>query len=79
MAIIKKSELKNMNAKILETRLSDLRKELIKINAQISTNTPPENPGRVKEIKRTVARILTKLKSQSIIEDKKPREEIAKA
>lgn len=59
MAIIKKSELKQMGNENLKSRLSELRKELIKVNAQISTGTPPENPGRVREIKKTIARILT--------------------
>ncbi len=59
MAIIKKNELKQMGNENLKSRLSELKKELIKMNAQISTGTPPENPGRVKEIKKTIARILT--------------------
>ena len=64
MALIKKNELMQMNAAQLKSKLDDLRKELIKMNAQISTGTPPENPGQVKEIKKTIARILTILKSK---------------
>ena len=61
MAIIRKKELNQMSEEILKSRLMDLRKELIKINAQVSTGTLPENPGRVREVKRTIARILTKI------------------
>ena len=50
-----------MNEKQLESKLVELKKELIKINAQISTGTPPQNPGGVREIKKTIARILTRL------------------
>jgi large subunit ribosomal protein L29 len=59
MAIIKRNELKQMGKENLKNKLVELRKELIKVNAQISTGTPPENPGRVREIKKTIARILT--------------------
>jgi len=65
MAIIKKNELKNMNEKQISDKIEDLKKELIKINAQISTGTSPENPGNVREIKKTIARLLTKLNEKS--------------
>jgi len=61
MAIIKKSELKNMNEAQLNAKMKDLNRELIKINSQIASGTPPQNPGNVREIKKTIARILTKL------------------
>lgn len=57
MAIIKKTEFTRMDEKTLQTKLIELKKELIKINIQISTGTLPENPGRIKEIKRTIAHI----------------------
>ena len=59
MAIIKKNELKQMNKEQLKEKMNDLRKELLKINTQISTGTTLESPGRVKEIKRTIARLHT--------------------
>lgn len=65
MAIVKKSELKNMNEAQLKTKLKDLNIELIKINAQISSGTAPQNPGNVREIKKTIARILTKLNEKT--------------
>ena len=63
MAIIKKNELKQMKEDQLKEKLKELRKEMIKINAQRSSKTVPENPGRVKEIRRTIARLLTRLHS----------------
>jgi len=47
-----------MKKKDLEKRLVDLKKELLKINIQIAMGTLPENPGRVGEIKRTIAKLL---------------------
>jgi large subunit ribosomal protein L29 len=71
MAIIRKSEIKQMNRTALQEKLLDLKKELIKLNAQIAIGTLPENPGRVREVKRTIAKIKTFLKQ-------KPKEEIKK-
>ncbi len=58
MAIIKKNEMKQLKAESLGKKLLDLRKELVKINIQISLGTLPENPGRVREIKKTIARLI---------------------
>jgi len=56
---IKNNELRKMGEKQLDEKLIELRKELIKINAQVSTGTVPENPGNVKNVKKTIARIFT--------------------
>ncbi len=57
MAIIKKSEFKQMNEGTAKEKMNDLKKELIKINSQIAMGTLPQSPGRIKEIKRTVAKL----------------------
>ena len=59
MVIIRKEEMIKMNEKLLDEKLKELNKEMIKINAQISMGTVPENPGKIKEIRRTIARIKT--------------------
>jgi len=57
MAKINKKELKNMNMEDLKVKLNDIKKELIKENAQIAVGTTPKSPGHVKQIKKTIARI----------------------
>lgn len=59
MIKIRAKDLRAMKDAELEEKHKELRKELLKINAQISTRTPPENPGKVKQVKKTIARILT--------------------
>jgi large subunit ribosomal protein L29 len=59
MAIIKKNELIQMDEKSMNGKLKELKIELVKINAQISMGTMPENPGKIKEIRKTIARINT--------------------
>lgn len=67
---MKTKELRQISKEELEKKLEELRKELIKYNAQISTSTPPENPGNVKKVKKMIARIITILKSKSNMEVK---------
>ena len=57
-------EIKSMGVEDLKGRLEELRKDLIKQNAQIATGTTPKNPGQVKQIKKTIARILTIMKTK---------------
>lgn len=62
MSIIRKNELKLMNVEQSKGKLNELRRELLKINTQISTGANPESPGKVKEIKRTIAKIHAHIK-----------------
>ncbi|MBM3200534.1 50S ribosomal protein L29 [Candidatus Woesearchaeota archaeon] len=80
MAIISRSDFKNMNVEQLNEKMSDLKKELMKINTQISTGTIPENPGRVKEVKKTIARIITviSIKKQQKTDEKKTAKPVEK-
>ncbi len=56
---MRNEELRKMGEKQFESKLVELRKDLMKLNAQRASGTPPENPGRIKVIKKTIARILT--------------------
>jgi ribosomal protein L29 len=54
MALIKNNELHSMNKKLIEDKLKDLNRELIK------ANLPSQKAiAKTKEIKRTIARLLT--------------------
>ena len=58
MAIIKKNEFKNFSVEDMKNKLIELRKELMRLKAQVARGTPPENPGKIRVIKRTIARLL---------------------
>jgi len=61
VAIIKKKALKEMTEKDLKHRVSELRLELAKEMAQVRIGGVSKSPGKIKEMRRTIARILTKL------------------
>ncbi len=52
-------ELRTIGEAELQSRINELRKELVKVNAQVATGTIPKNPYQIKNSKRTIARILT--------------------
>jgi large subunit ribosomal protein L29 len=54
----------------LINRLNELRLELAKERGQIAVGGSPSNPGKIKEIKKTIARILTELKKAEKIDHK---------
>ena len=62
---LKIKEITAMNEEDLKNRLVEIRKDLIKQNAQIATGTTPKSPGQVKQMKKTIARILTVMKSKT--------------
>jgi len=59
MAIVRAKEIRGMSDDQVEKQLSDLRKELLRERAITATGGAPENPGRIRELRRTIARILT--------------------
>ena len=60
MAIIRKKEIKNLNSKELESKIKDLRLEILKTNSQKATQSAT-GTKRVKEIKKTIARMKTQI------------------
>ncbi len=61
---MKVKELRAMSSKDLLAKLEELRAELRREYAHIRAGARPENPGKLREIKRTVARILTILRER---------------
>lgn len=59
MAIIRTSEIRDMSVEEMEAKLGELRSELARERAIAASGGSLENPGRVRELKRTIARVLT--------------------
>ncbi len=64
MAIIKMKNLREMKNKELESKLKELKLELTKERALSEVGASIKNPGRIREIRKTVARILTMQKEK---------------
>ena len=56
---MKVKELKVLSELDLESKSLELKKEMMKMNSQIAIGAAPKNVGKLKDMKRTIARILT--------------------
>ena len=56
---MKPKEIRNMDKDTLNEKILELKMELIKVNAQVAVGTALKNPGQVRKINKTIARILT--------------------
>ena len=61
---MKTKELRALNEQDLEGKTLEMKKELMKINSQVAVGTIPKNPSRIREIKKTIAKIYT-IKNQN--------------
>jgi len=59
MAIIKKSKIREMGDAEMQSKLFEFQKELNSERGMIATGGRTSNPGKIKQLKRSIARILT--------------------
>lgn len=59
MAILYPDEIRDMTPAEREAEVEELETELLNTKAVQAAGGAPENPGRVKELKKTIARIKT--------------------
>ncbi|PIY60458.1 50S ribosomal protein L29 [Candidatus Woesearchaeota archaeon CG_4_10_14_0_8_um_filter_47_5] len=52
-------ELETMGPEAIKAKLTEMKKESIKLNAQVATGTTPKSPGLIRRIKKDIARIHT--------------------
>ena len=57
-------ELRELPVKELRERLEEFKKELLKLNVEVSTGGNPSSPGKVRQTKKNIARILTLIKEK---------------
>ncbi|MEM2106593.1 MAG: 50S ribosomal protein L29 [Candidatus Bathyarchaeia archaeon] len=70
MPILRKRELKEMLPEERSKKLIELRAELTRLRTTVASGGSVENPGRIRELKRTIARILTLESQQRKVEKK---------
>jgi len=68
MTILHVDEVRDMTPAEREAELEDLETELMQDNAVKAAGGAPENPGRIKELRRTIARIKTIQREEGDIE-----------
>lgn len=59
MPILRKRELRQLLPEEREKKLSEMRTELVKLRTSVKSGGNVDNVGRIRELRRTIARILT--------------------
>ena len=59
MPIIRVKEIRDMPSEERMKRLNELRTELLRLKTMIKAGGTIENPARIRELRKTIARILT--------------------
>ena len=62
---MKANEIRKMSAAELDTKLADLKKDLFQLRLQHATNQL-ENPIRIAEVKKDIARVKTIIREQQL-------------
>ncbi|OKY78893.1 MAG: Ribosomal protein L29 [Candidatus Methanohalarchaeum thermophilum] len=65
MAILKPDDIREMSTEERKNELLDLETELVNERAVAAAGGQPENPGRIKEIRKTIARIKTIMREEN--------------
>ncbi|MFP4590595.1 MAG: 50S ribosomal protein L29 [Halobacteriales archaeon] len=72
MAILHAAEIRDMTAAERSAELADLETELLNERAVIAAGGAPENPGRIRELRRAIARIKTIQREEGDLEETEP-------
>ena len=59
MAILRAKDVQQLSDVELQEQMVKIRLELIQHNGKVSAGGATENPGRIKELRKTVARMMT--------------------
>ncbi|HZD43815.1 MAG TPA: 50S ribosomal protein L29 [Methanomicrobiales archaeon] len=69
MAIFRATEVHQMKETELSEQLHKLQMELIQNYGKVGTGGSTENPGRIRELKRTIARLKTEMRARGLKEE----------
>lgn len=70
MAILRKRDISQMLPEERVKKISELRAELTTIRTQVKSGGTVENPARVRELRKAVARLLT-VQNQKVVSEEK--------
>ncbi|UCH70703.1 MAG: 50S ribosomal protein L29 [Candidatus Bathyarchaeota archaeon] len=72
MPIIRMKDIRAMSPEDRKKRLTELRTELMRLRTMVKAGGAPENPSQIREIRRTIARILTvENEGERMVEEKR--------
>jgi ribosomal protein L29 len=67
---MKFKEITQLGREEQENKLKEFQLELIKLNAQVATGTPPKNSGQLRRLKKDIARIMLTIGNKKLSDKK---------
>lgn len=67
---MKSKEIRKLKKEEKDKKLSEAKREVMILQGQAKTGTPPKNPGMIKKLKRTIARMHTIENEEKLKEEK---------
>jgi len=71
MAILRKKEIRAMSSEDRRKKVSELQTELVRLRTMVKAGGSIDNPSRIRELRKTIARLLTIENEPKIVEEKK--------
>jgi len=75
MPILRVKEIRDMSSDQRMEKLDELKTELVRLKTMVKAGGTVENPARIRELRRTIARILTIENEQKLGLNKEKKEE----
>lgn len=66
---MKTKEIRKLKQEEYNKKMQDAKRELMILQGQAKTGTPPKNPGMIKKLKRTIARMHTVTNEEKLKEE----------
>ena len=67
MAILRIKEIRDMDDSTLKGKLEEIKKEFVKLNTNSRVSGKNINTGHIKELRRTIAKMLTVLRERGVM------------
>jgi len=71
MAILRKKEIRAMSFEDRRKKIVELQTEIVRLRTMVKAGGSIDNPSRIRELRKTIARLLTIEDEPKIVEEKK--------
>lgn len=71
MPILRKRDIRDMSPEDRQKKIVELRTELVRLKTMVKAGGSIENPSRIRELRKTIARILTLNSEEESAKEKK--------
>ena len=71
MAILRNKEIRAMSSEERRKKIAELQTELVRLRTMVKAGGSIDNPSRIRELRKTIARLLTIEKEPKTVAEKK--------